>query len=210
MIKRGLDLVSAAVALLVLWPVLLLASLVVWMTLGSPVFFRQPRAGLAGRPFELIKFRTMTNERDGQGHLLPDDQRLGRLGRLLRSTSIDELPSLWCLFRGHVSLVGPRPLLLEYLPLYTLRQARRHEVRPGITGWAQVNGRNSLEWSDRLAMDVWYVDHQSLALDLSILWRTVITVLRRDGIQYHGGRSMPRFTGAPDVTPPAERCWFAS
>jgi len=174
---------------------LLLLALVVRITLGGPVLFRQVRPGLHGRPFRMIKFRTMTDARDADGALLPDAQRLTPLGRFLRATSLDELPELWNVIRGDMSLVGPRPLLMEYLPLYSAEQARRHEVRPGVTGWAQVNGRNSLSWERRLEMDVWYVDHQSFWLDLRILVMTVGKVVRRDGISADGEATMPKFTG---------------
>ena len=163
--------------------------------LGSPVLFRQIRPGLEGKQFEMVKFRTMTDERDASGALLPDAQRLTPFGRFLRSSSLDELPELWNVLRGEMSLVGPRPLLMEYLPLYTPEQARRHEVRPGITGWAQVNGRNAISWADKFALDVWYVDHRSLWLDVRILWMTVRKVLVRDGISAAGEATMPRVEG---------------
>lgn len=178
-------------------PLALLALMVRWK-LGSPVFFRQVRPGLHGRPFRMLKFRTMTDQRDSHGQLLPDAQRLTSFGRFLRSTSLDELPELWNVLRGNMSLVGPRPLLMEYLPLYTPEQARRHEVRPGITGWAQVNGRNALSWNERFRLDVWYVDNQSLMLDLRILWRTFHKVLARDGINQAGEATMSKFTGKND------------
>jgi lipopolysaccharide/colanic/teichoic acid biosynthesis glycosyltransferase len=181
-------LLALALPLLLLWPL-------VRHKLGSPVLFRQVRPGLHGRPFMMVKFRTMTDERGADGELLPDAQRLTALGRLLRATSLDELPELWNVLRGEMSLVGPRPLLMEYLPLYSPEQARRHEVRPGITGWAQVNGRNALSWEERFKLDVWYVDHRSLWLDLRILWLTVRKVLVREGISAQGEATMPRFTG---------------
>ncbi len=199
--KRALDIVVSLPALILLLPVLVVVAIAVALSLGRPVFFHQPRAGLGGRVFGLVKFRTMSEARDAQGVLLPDHLRVNRLGHLLRATSLDELPSLWCVLRGDLSLVGPRPLLVDYLPLYSAEQSRRHLVRPGITGWAQVNGRNAVEWPERLALDVWYVDHQSFWLDLRILWRTVLTVVARDGIQYHGDVAMPRFTGTPATTP---------
>ncbi len=163
--------------------------------LGSPVLFRQIRPGLQGKQFEMVKFRTMTDERDASGALLPDAQRLTPFGCFLRASSLDELPELWNVLRGEMSLVGPRPLLMEYLPLYSPEQARRHEVRPGITGWAQVNGRNAISWADKFALDVWYVDHRSLWLDVRILWLTVRKVLVRDGISAAGEATMPRFEG---------------
>jgi lipopolysaccharide/colanic/teichoic acid biosynthesis glycosyltransferase len=198
MIKRAFDVIAATLGLIVLSPLMLALALMIRRRLGSPVLFRQVRPGLGGRPFTMIKFRTMTSARDAHGELLPDADRLPPFGQWLRATSLDELPALWCVLRGDMSLVGPRPLLMEYLPLYTPFQARRHEVRPGITGWAQINGRNALTWPERFALDVWYVDHRSLALDLRILWSTVRKVLLREGIQQPGHATMTRFTGAPD------------
>jgi len=163
--------------------------------LGSPVLFRQQRPGLRGRPFSLLKLRSMRNEVDAFGHVLPDASRLTPLGRRLRAWSIDELPELWNVLHGDMSLVGPRPLLMEYLDRYTPEQARRHEVRPGMSGWAQVCGRNALSWEEKFALDVWYVDHVSLGLDLRILWRTVLAVLARDGISSAGHETMPVFKG---------------
>ncbi len=176
-------------------PLLALAWLI-RRKLGSPVLFRQVRPGLHGKPFTMVKFRTMTDERGPDGALLPDAQRLTPFGRFLRASSLDELPELWNVLRGEMSLVGPRPLLMEYLPIYTPEQARRHEVRPGITGWAQVNGRNAISWTDKFALDVWYVDHRSLWLDVQILWRTVRKVLLRDGISAEGVATMSKFTGS--------------
>ena len=164
--------------------------------MGSPILLRQVRPGWRGHPFEMIKFRTMTNERSLDGELLPDAVRLTSFGRLLRATSLDELPELWNVLKGDMSLVGPRPLLMEYLPLYTPAQARRHEVRPGITGWAQVNGRNAISWEGKFDLDVWYVDNRSLWLDIRILWMTIRKVLVRDGISALGEATMPRFTGS--------------
>jgi lipopolysaccharide/colanic/teichoic acid biosynthesis glycosyltransferase len=196
MMKRMMDLLVSGLALLVLALPLLVLAAVVRARLGSPVLFRQVRPGLHGHPFEMIKFRTMTDERGPDGALLPDALRLTRFGRFLRSTSLDELPELLNVLRGEMSLVGPRPLLMEYLPLYTTEQARRHEVRPGITGWAQVNGRNALSWEDRFKLDVWYVDHRTLWLDLRILWLTVRKVLAREGISAKGEVTMSKFTGS--------------
>jgi len=193
--KRLFDLIVAIVLLLLLAIPLLLLAAVIRLRLGSPVLFRQVRPGLHGRPFTMVKFRTMTDGRGPDGELLPDAQRLTPFGGLLRSTSLDELPELWNVLCGEMSLVGPRPLLMEYLPLYTSKQARRHEMRPGITGWAQVNGRNALSWEDRFNLDVWYVDHQSLWLDLRILWLTMRKVLVRDGINAQGEATMSKFTG---------------
>ena len=194
--KRLFDVVTAALALLLLALPLLALAWLIRRKLGSPVLFRQVRPGLQGRPFTMVKFRTMTDERGPDGALLPDAQRLTPFGRFLRASSLDELPELWNVLKGEMSLVGPRPLLMEYLPLYTPEQARRHEVRPGITGWAQVNGRNAISWADKFALDVWYVDHRSLWLDVRILWRTVRKVMVRDGISAAGEATMPKFTGS--------------
>lgn len=193
--KRLMDVLLAGLALLVLGLPLSLLACLVRLRLGSPVLFRQVRPGLHGRPFTLVKFRTMTDARGQDGALLPDAQRLGSFGSMLRSSSLDELPELWNVLRGDMSLVGPRPLLMEYLSLYSPEQARRHEVRPGITGWAQVNGRNALSWDERFSLDVWYVQHRTLRLDLQILWLTVRKVLTREGISAKGEATMPKFTG---------------
>ena len=193
--KRLLDFIAALLGLIALALPLLLLMALIRRRLGSPVFFRQTRPGLHGQPFEMVKFRTMTDARGPDGALLPDADRLTPFGRFLRASSLDELPELWNVLKGDMSLVGPRPLLMEYLPLYSPEQARRHEVRPGITGWAQVNGRNALGWDDKFKLDVWYVDHRSLLLDLRILWLTVRKVLVRDGISAVGEATMPRFTG---------------
>jgi lipopolysaccharide/colanic/teichoic acid biosynthesis glycosyltransferase len=193
--KRFFDLLLSFGLLLVLALPLLLLWGLVRCKLGSPVLFRQIRPGQHGRPFMMVKFRTMTDERGADGELLPDAQRLTSFGRFLRASSLDELPELWNVLRGEMSLVGPRPLLMEYLPLYSPEQARRHEVRPGITGWAQVNGRNALSWEERFKLDIWYVDHRSLWLDLRILWLTVRKVIVREGISAQGEATMPRFTG---------------
>ena len=193
--KRLFDILLSACGLLVLAVPLLALAWQVRRKLGSPVLFTQVRPGLHGKPFRMVKFRTMTDERDASGALLPDAKRLTLFGRFLRASSLDELPELWNVLRGEMSLVGPRPLLMEYLPLYSPEQARRHEVRPGITGWAQVNGRNAISWSDKFALDVWYVDHRSLWLDMRILWLTVRKVLVRDGISAAGEATMPRFEG---------------
>lgn len=193
--KRAVDLALAGIALAVLSPVLAIVALVVRVGMGSPVLFRQTRPGLGGRPFELLKFRTMRAAHHEAGRPLSDAERLTPLGKSLRSTSLDELPQLWNVIRGDMSLVGPRPLLTEYLSLYSPEQARRHEVRPGLTGWAQVNGRNTLSWERRFELDVWYVDHWSLALDLRILWLTLLRVSRREGIDQEPGVTMERFRG---------------
>ena len=194
-LKRSLDVVVASVALVVLSPLLLVVGVLVRLKLGSPVLFRQRRPGLHARSFELVKFRTMSNQRDERGDLLPDAERLTPFGHGLRRTSLDELPELLNVIRGEMSLVGPRPLLVRYLDRYSPEQARRHEVRPGITGWATVNGRNALSWEEKLRMDVWYVDHRSLGLDLRILARTVLTVARGGGINAPGEATAPEFRG---------------
>lgn len=193
--KRFFDLLASAIGLLILAVPLVVLAWQVRRKLGSPVLFTQLRPGLHGKPFRMFKYRTMTDARDASGALLPDAQRLAPFGRFLRSSSLDELPELWNVLRGEMSLVGPRPLLMEYLPLYSPEQARRHEVRPGITGWAQVNGRNAISWADKFALDVWYVDHRSLWLDVRILWLTVRRVLVRDGISAAGEATMPKFEG---------------
>jgi lipopolysaccharide/colanic/teichoic acid biosynthesis glycosyltransferase len=193
--KRAIDFFLAAVVLIFLAVPLVFLALLVRMQLGTPILFRQVRPGRHGRLFKLAKFRTMTDERDASGVLLPDASRLTPFGRWLRATSLDELPSLWNVLKGDMSLVGPRPLLVEYLPLYSSEQARRHEVRPGITGWAQVNGRNALTWEQKFEFDVWYVDHRSFWLDLRILLMTVRKVFVREGISAKGEATMPRFTG---------------
>ena len=177
-------------------PVVAVLSVLIVLKLGQPIIFRQTRPGLNGRPFKMIKFRTMNNQCDVDGNLLPDAKRLTAFGRFLRSTSLDELPELWNVLKGDMSLVGPRPLLLEYLPLYSSEQARRHEVRPGITGWAQVNGRNALSWEEKFKLDVWYVDNRSIWLDLKILLLTVKKVFVRDGISADGEATMSKFQGS--------------
>lgn len=193
--KRGIDLVFSVLGLIVMALPLTVLAIVVRIRLGSPIFFTQTRPGLGGRPFEMFKFRTMTTERDGKGTLRSDSERLTDFGRWLRAVSLDELPELWNVLKGDMSLVGPRPLLMEYLPLYSPTQARRHEVRPGITGWAQVNGRNALSWQQKFELDVWYVDHRSVWLDIRILWMTLRSVIRREGISAAGEATMPAFTG---------------
>ena len=200
-LKRWLDLLLAGLLLFTLSPLLVMIALLVRFNLGSPVLFRQPRAGLHGRPFTLYKFRTMTDTRDAEGNLLPAVERLTPFGRLLRSLSLDELPQLWNVIKGDMSLVGPRPLLLDYLPLYTPEQARRHEVRPGITGWAQVKGRNALSWEEKFDLDVWYVENLSFGLDLRILFLTLGQAAKRDNINAPDGRLVSRFTGSLTVPP---------
>ena len=193
--KRLFDVMSAIFLLLALSLPLLLCVLLVRARLGAPVFFTQVRPGRYGKPFNLVQLRTMTNERGHDGRLLSDEKRLTSFGRFLRSTSLDEVPGLWNVLMGDMSLVGPRPLLMEYLPLYSEEQGRRHEVRPGITGWAQVNGRNALGWEDKFLLDVWYVDNYNFRLDIKILLLTVKKVLGRDGINAKGEATMPPFTG---------------
>lgn len=194
--KRFFDLLMAGVVLLVLAFPMAMVALLVRLRLGRPVLFRQVRPGLHGKPFEMIKFRTMRDAVGTDGQLLPDSERLTPLGSFLRSTSLDELPELWNVLKGEMSMVGPRPLLLEYLPLYTPGQARRHEVRPGITGWAQINGRNALSWEEKFKLDVWYVDNRSFWLDLRILFLTIRKVVARDGISAAGEATIQRFTGS--------------
>ncbi len=193
--KRFFDFASAIIALLLLALPLLALTWLVRRKLGRPAFFRQVRPGLNSKPFEMIKFRTMTDARAVDGKLLPDAERLTAFGRFLRASSLDELPELWNVLKGDMSLIGPRPLLMEYLPLYSPEQARRHEVRPGITGWAQVNGRNTLSWDDKFTLDVWYVQNRTLFLDIKILWLSVRKVLMREGISAAGHVTMPPFKG---------------
>ena len=196
MIKRLFDIFASAIGLIVLSPLLLMVAVLVRFKLGSPVFFTQVRPGVGGKPFKMIKFRTMLEATDAQGNPLPDAERMTPFGRMLRATSMDELPELWNVLKGDMSLVGPRPLLMEYIPLYSREQFRRHEVRPGITGWAQVNGRNAISWEERFKLDVWYVENHNLWLDLKIIFLTVKRVLQRDGISQEGQATMTKFTGA--------------
>ena len=195
MLKRAFDIVASTSALVVLSPVLAITAYKVKKELGSPVLFRQTRPGLHGKPFEMIKFRTMKDATDTEGNVLPDSERLTEFGKKLRASSLDELPELWNVLKGDMSLVGPRPLLMEYLPLYNAEQAKRHNVRPGVTGYAQVNGRNSLSWEDKFKLDTWYVEHQSLWLDMKILLKTVKKVIIKDGISAEGEATMTKFTG---------------
>ena len=199
LLKRLLDFVVALLALVLLSPLLFLLAVWIRLTMGSPVLFRQTRPGLHGRPFTMYKFRTMTDARDAEGNLLPDDQRLTRFGRFLRSTSLDELPELINVLKGEMSLVGPRPLLMKYLDRYTPEQFRRHEVKPGITGWAQVNGRNAISWEEKFKLDVWYVDNWDLWLDLKILLMTLVKVFRREGIIHGSQATMPECRGRGDA-----------
>ena len=182
--------------LFLLAPVFAIVSLLIWREMGAPVLFRQTRPGRFGQPFEMVKFRSMRGARDAGGDPLPDAERLTGLGRFLRASSLDELPELWNVLKGDMSIVGPRPLLMEYLPLYSLEQARRHDVRPGVTGWAQINGRNAISWEDKFALDVWYVQNRTIWLDLKIIWLTLLKVVKREGISAAGEATMSKFTGS--------------
>ncbi|MDR2137321.1 MAG: sugar transferase [Synergistaceae bacterium] len=193
--KRALDVFGAAVGLILLSPLFLTLTALIGLRMGPPAIFAQPRAGFGGKPFVLYKFRSMNNARDEEGNLLPDGERLTGLGRFLRRYSLDELPQLWNVLKGDMSLVGPRPLLLDYVPLYDDTQRRRLDVKPGITGWAQINGRNAIGWNEKFALDVWYVDHYSFWLDVRILLTTLVKILRREGISAPGDATMPRFMG---------------
>lgn len=195
MIKRLFDILASALGLFLLSPVIAIVAWQIHRKLGSPVLFRQVRPGFDGKPFEMVKFRTMRDAVDIQGKLLPDSERMTPLGSFLRASSLDELPELWNVLKGDMSLVGPRPLLMEYLPLYSPEQYRRHEVRPGVTGWAQINGRNALSWEEKFKLDVWYVDNRSFWLDLKIIFLTIKKVVIRDGISADGEVTMPKFTG---------------
>lgn len=196
MVKRAVDIFASLFGLILLSPIILILSLCIRRKLGAPVLFRQVRPGMNGKPFEMVKFRTMRDALDAQGVQLPDDKRMTPFGSFLRASSLDELPELWNVLKGDMSLVGPRPLLMEYLPLYNQDQYRRHEVRPGVTGWAQINGRNALSWEDKFKLDVWYVDNRSIMLDFKILLLTVKKVLVRDGISAEGEVTMSKFTGS--------------
>ena len=196
MLKRTLDILLAFLGILLLWPVILLISLIIRYQMGRPVFFVQTRTGLNGQPFQMIKFRTMRELRDLDGRLLPDKLRITKFGNFLRASSLDELPELLNVIMGEMSIVGPRPLLIEYLPLYSSQQARRHDVRPGITGWAQVNGRNTITWDEKFALDIWYVDNQSLKLDVKIMLLTFLKVLKREGISASEEVTMSKFKGS--------------
>jgi len=197
-VKRVFDFCFALVLFVILIPVFIIISFLVWLKLGSPVLFRQTRPGIHGIPFVLYKFRSMTEEKDAQGQFLPDEQRFSRFSRLLRQSSLDELPELFNVIKGDMSLVGPRPLLMKYLDLYSPEQARRHEVTPGITGWAQVNGRNLLSWEDRFKLDVWYVDNKNIWLDIKILLRTVLQVYKQEGVNQKDHVTVQEFTGNQD------------
>lgn len=198
MIKRILDITIASTALILLSPVYLIVAHKVKKNLGSPILFRQVRPGLDGKPFEMIKFRTMKDALDAEGNPLPDSERLTPFGKMLRSTSLDEMPELWNVIKGDMSIVGPRPLLMEYLPLYNEQQAKRHNVRPGITGYAQVNGRNAISWEKKFELDTWYVEHQSLWLDFKIMLKTIKKVIAKDDISAEGEVTMTKFTGTPE------------
>ncbi len=198
MLKRSLDIVIASTALILLSPVYFYVAYKVRKNLGSPVLFRQVRPGLHGKPFEMIKFRSMKDAVDAQGNVLPDSERLTSFGKMLRSSSLDEMPELWNVIKGDMSIVGPRPLLMEYLPLYNAEQAKRHNVRPGITGYAQVNGRNAISWEKKFELDTWYVENQSLWLDFKIMLKTFKKVLAKDDISAEGEATMTKFTGSPE------------
>ncbi len=198
MIKRILDITIASTALILLSPVYLIVAHKVKKNLGSPVLFRQVRPGLHGKPFEMIKFRTMKDALDAEGNPLPDSERLTPFGKMLRATSLDEMPELWNVIKGDMSIVGPRPLLMEYLPLYNSEQAKRHNVRPGITGYAQVNGRNAISWEKKFELDTWYVENQSLWLDFKIMLKTIKKVIAKDDISAEGEATMSKFTGTPE------------
>lgn len=197
MLKLFFDKISAFVLLVLLSPVFIVLMILIRSRLGSPVFFSQVRPGLNAKPFKMVKFRTMTNAKDASGNLLPNDQRMTKFGNFLRSSSLDEIPELWNVLMGEMSLVGPRPLLMDYVGLYSSEQAKRMNVRPGITGWAQVNGRNAISWEQKFALDIWYVNNQSFLLDIKILWQTLLKVVKREGIQNSKDVFMPRFTGTP-------------
>ncbi len=199
--KRFFDVSISLLVIVILMPVFIAISFLILIKMGSPVLFIQVRPGLNSRPFKMYKFRSMINVTTAKDRLIHDSERLTSFGRLLRSTSLDELPELWNVLRGEMSLVGPRPLLMQYLPLYSAEQARRHEVRPGVTGWAQVNGRNAITWEEKFKLDVWYVDNQTLWLDAKILWLTVKKVVVRDGISAEGEATMPAFTGSQVINP---------
>ena len=196
--KRIFDLIVASLGLIILSPIILLTAILVRIFLGTPVLFRQTRPGYKGKPFTVYKFRTMTDARDAKGNLLSDAVRLTRFGKFLRSLSLDEIPELFNILRGEMSLIGPRPLLMEYLPLYSAEQTRRHDVHPGVTGWAQVNGRNAIDWSTHFALDVWYVDHWSFGLDIKIIFMTLWKVIQREGINQPGQATIEYFKGNKD------------
>ena len=195
-LKRIIDIIGALVGLIVSSPIMLIVSLIIYLTMGRPVFFKQLRPGLNGKPFVIYKFRTMLDLKDKDGNLLPDEKRITAIGKFLRSTTLDELPEFWNVLKGDMSLVGPRPLLMEYLPRYTPEQARRHNVKPGMTGWAQVNGRNAITWEEKFKLDVWYVDNWNIPLDLKIIFLTILKVFKREGVSAEGYATMPEFVGS--------------
>ena len=194
-LKRLIDIVGSLIGLALSSPLIIVISIIIYFTMGRPIFFKQVRPGLKGKPFVIYKFRTMLDLRDEKGNLLPDEKRLTTIGKFLRSTTLDELPEFWNVLKGDMSLVGPRPLLMEYLDRYTPEQARRHNVKPGMTGWAQVNGRNAISWEEKFKLDVWYVDNWNIFLDLKIILLTILKVLRREGISAEGHATMPEFRG---------------
>lgn len=202
--KQSIDIIGAGLGLIVLSPILVVISVLVWVQTGNPILFCQMRPGLNGKTFFIYKFRTMSNERNKSGDLLSDELRMTKLGKMLRSTSLDELPELFNVLKGDMSLIGPRPLLMQYLERYTPEQARRHHVKPGITGWAQVNGRNAISWEEKFALDIWYVDNCSLWLDVKILFMTVFKVFKREGISAEGEATMPEFMGSTISTKPMD------
>ena len=193
--KRLMDIVGSLIGLALSSPLIIVVAIVIYFTMGRPIFFKQIRPGLRGNPFLIYKFRTMLDLRDENGNLLPDEKRLTKIGKFLRNTSLDELPELWNVLKGDMSLVGPRPLLMEYLGRYTPEQARRHNVKPGITGWAQINGRNAISWDEKFKLDVWYVDNWNIFLDLKIIFITLIKVIKREGVSAEGHATMPEFKG---------------
>lgn len=194
-IKRLIDILGSLIGLMVTSPIMIVISVIIYLTMGRPIFYRQVRPGLNGKPFIIYKFRTMLDLRDKNGNLLPDEYRLTSIGKFLRGLTLDELPEFWNVLKGDMSLVGPRPLLMEYLDRYTPEQARRHEVKPGMTGWAQINGRNAISWEEKFRLDVWYVDNWSILLDLKIILLTILKVLKREGISAEGHATMPEFRG---------------
>lgn len=194
-IKRLIDIIGSLIGLTISSPIIVIISIIIYITMGRPIFFKQVRPGLKGKPFVIYKFRTMLDLRDENGNPLPDEKRLTTIGRFLRSTTLDELPEFWNVLKGDMSLVGPRPLLMEYLDRYTPEQARRHEVKPGMTGWAQINGRNAISWEEKFRLDVWYVDNWNIILDLKIIFLTILKVLKKEGISAEGHATMPEFKG---------------
>ncbi|ACK41874.1 MULTISPECIES: sugar transferase [Dictyoglomus] len=194
-LKRIIDIIGSLIGLVVASPIIVVISIIIYITMGRPIFFKQVRPGLKGKPFVIYKFRTMLDLRDENGNLLPDEKRLTTIGKFLRSTTLDELPEFWNVLKGDMSLVGPRPLLMEYLDRYTPEQARRHNVKPGMTGWAQINGRNAITWEEKFKLDVWYVDNWNILLDLKIIFLTILKVLKREGISAEGHATMPEFMG---------------